>query len=154
MRTTPNIIKVAELVEALNKNTFTKQEKAQMIIREREDGVISADDALELALNYCIDEKSAPAPAAQPDFMHFTIKGYEVDIRATNCVDRDIEESTMGFLNDVCIWMEEAAKYNSYRNIGDDYPSLDKELAIRCADYLSEASDDLYRQLKDAGCYK
>lgn len=155
MRTTPNIIKVAELVEALSKDTFTKQEKAQMIIRERNDGVISADDALELALNYCIDEKSAPAPVAQPEFMRFNIDGYAIDIRASHPSfdDQGFEAVTMGFLNKVSIWMDEAAAYESFRHIGDECPNMDREVSIRCGGYLKEHSDSLYEQLKEAGCY-
>lgn len=90
--------------------------------------------------------------------MRFIVDGYEIEIKARDTFhSRFNKDDTLDFLNTVCIWMSEAAKYKNFENKNDSGYYTDKPEAIEtskaCAGYLRRASDELFDQLKEAGAY-
>lgn len=92
--------------------------------------------------------------------MRFIVGDYEIEVKAKSKyskASRFSKEETMNFLNNVCIWMDEAAKYKNFENKNDSGYYTDKPEAIEtskaCAGYLKRESDELFDQLKEAGAY-
>lgn len=75
--------------------------------------------------------------------MKIKIGEFDVDVkvRRSGRESRASKESAIYFLNQICIWADEASE-NLDRNGHDVLAKLAKE-----------KSDEIYRQLKDAGAY-
>lgn len=88
--------------------------------------------------------------------MKFTVNGYEIDIKVKRGGDsRYNKDRTLSFMNEMAIWMGQAASYKNFERRDDRVPWTDseRETSKRCAEYLNEAWRDLYHQLEEYGAY-
>lgn len=90
--------------------------------------------------------------------MKFTVKGYEVDIKVKSCGDKRYnKDATMGFMNEVVIWMMDSANYMAFKSRNDSGYYDDKpdavELGKKVGRNQQDYANDLYRQLRALGCY-
>lgn len=84
--------------------------------------------------------------------MKFTVKGYEIDIKAKRKGEkRTSTEATIYFMNEVSIWLDDCAHLYERRNATNPKPYYTGEHGV-IAQYR-KASSEVFHQLEDLGAY-
>ena len=84
--------------------------------------------------------------------MKFTVKGYEIEVKAKRKGDkRASENATIHFMNEVSIWLDDCAKLYEKRNAMNPKPYYTGEHGVIAQ--FRKASSEVFHQLKDLGAY-
>lgn len=73
--------------------------------------------------------------------MKFTCDCYDIDIKVSYHGRKADKFTTMGFMNRICVLLDEAAEL------------MEKQNAIETAKYYKRMNNELYQQLKAKGAY-
>ena len=89
--------------------------------------------------------------------MKFTVGIYEIEISAkTNGARAEFnDQDTMSFMNQLSMWMDDAARYKNFESRGDrfDFTPAERDVSKRCAGLLKDESTKIFEQLLAYGCY-